>query len=44
MHYWAAPKPKVLLPVLDSRLTEDEARQMFADMVAMAHPSNGDAE
>jgi Fe-S cluster assembly protein SufB len=44
MHYWAAPKPKVLLPVLDSRLTEDEARQLFADMVAVAHPSKGDAE
>ncbi|MCZ7526395.1 MAG: hemerythrin domain-containing protein [Acidimicrobiia bacterium] len=29
---------EVLLPVLDAHLGEDEARAMFAEMVAVAHP------
>jgi iron-sulfur cluster repair protein YtfE (RIC family) len=33
----------VLLPVLDAKLSADEAKSMFADMVAVAHPHGGDA-
>ena len=33
----------VLLPVLDAKLSADDAKAMFADMVAVAHPHTGDA-
>lgn len=33
----------VLLPVLDAKLSVDDAKAMFADMVAVAHPHTGDA-
>jgi iron-sulfur cluster repair protein YtfE (RIC family) len=44
LHLHFHKEEEVLLPVLDSYLTEEEARQMFSDMVAVAHPSKGDAE
>lgn len=33
----------VLLPVLDPKLSADDANAMFAEMVAVAHPHGGDA-
>ncbi|HMA47634.1 MAG TPA: hemerythrin domain-containing protein [Frankiaceae bacterium] len=33
----------VLLPVLDARLSPDDARAMFAEMAAVAHPHPGGA-
>jgi iron-sulfur cluster repair protein YtfE (RIC family) len=32
----------VLLPVLDAKLSADDANAMFADMVAVAHPEGAD--
>lgn len=43
LHLHFSKEEEVLLPVLDTHLTVDEAQKMFADMVAVAHPHEDDA-
>jgi len=38
LHLHFRKEEEVLLPMLDTHLSADEAQQMFADMAAVAHP------